>query len=173
MTAVDALQILRPKGPWRPAAVQARRFFTSAASRLGWSGDIDAMKQPNSHKTLRPIGTTVNFYVPRKKLGRRLASGDKRRASKVMSDFFLEHFGGFTHETSRIQGYWVGGHGQTITDKHERFEVSVPGRTKADLLFKFLGQLCTQLDESSIYTTYNGRTWLVTPASVTKRGTSR
>jgi hypothetical protein len=124
-------------------------------------GDRSAMKRTSFRNRVQRIGTTVTFYVPKKKLTRRLVGPGNRRASEVISEFFLEHFGGFTHETSRIQGYWVGGRGQTISDTHERFEVAVRGRAQLGFLLEFLGRLCAQLKEDSIYTTYDGRTWLI------------
>ena len=123
------------------------------------------MKPSREFPDLCFMGTTVNFYLPARKLDSPLVAKGGQTAAKLMESFFIEQFGGFTHEVSNIRGYWVGRQGETITDKHERYEVTIHGKSKAAELFRFLAGICALLEEDSIYLTYDGRTWLVKPAA--------
>lgn len=121
------------------------------------------MNTPPSFPHASRLGTMANFYVPTEKLGSLEYGRQGQTPSQLFERFFIEQFGGFTHEESRIQGYWAGGLGKIFTDRHERYEVAVADRAKAKQLFEFLSDICGLLQEQSIYVTYGGRAWLVTP----------
>lgn len=122
------------------------------------------MNQSAEFPNVRRIGTTVTFYVPAKKLDEPEYGRDGLTPSQLFERFFIEHFGGFTHEESRIQGYWATNQTKTVIDKHEQYEVAVAGDAQAAEFFRFLSEICGMLREESIYLTYDGGSWLVSPS---------
>ncbi len=113
---------------------------------------------------LVPLGRLAVFYVPAAKMDD-LAYGRDGLIPRVLFErFFLERFGGLTHEESKIRGQWTSPDGQKVfTDLHERFEVSFAGKEKTAAFLEFLSQMCGLLKEESIYLTMGTRSWLVKP----------
>jgi hypothetical protein len=111
---------------------------------------------------LRPLGETAIFYAPAHKLDDPKYGRDGLTPNELFKAFFLEKFGGLTHEISSIQGQWMGPGGERVlTDQHQRFEVSFDGEAQTIQFLKFLAEMCGLLDEQSIYLTMGGRSWLV------------
>jgi len=111
-----------------------------------------------------PLGKTAVFYVPAKKMDDARYGRDGRTPTQLFDEFFLENYGGLTHEESKIQGQWTtpGGH-SVMTDLHERYEVSFAGKARTVQFLEFLSEMCGLLEEQSIYLTLGDRSWLVTP----------
>jgi hypothetical protein len=119
------------------------------------------VKRPN----LVPLGRLAVFYVPSEKMQDPRFGRDGLTATQLFDRFFLEKFGGLTHEESKIRGQWTSPDGQKVfTDQHQRYEVSFAGRKKAELFLDFLSQMCHLLEEESIYLTMGSRSWLVMPS---------
>jgi hypothetical protein len=110
------------------------------------------------------MGKTASFYVPADKVNDSRYGRNGRKPSKMFEEFFVENFGGFTHEQSQIKGRWVGEGGNVVfTDEHQRYEVAFAGQQQANLFFAFLSDMCGLMEEGSIYLTYGGQSWLISP----------
>ena len=89
---------------------------------------------------------------------------------EIFDAFFLERFGGLTHEISKIRGQWTSPDGQKVfTDLHERYEVSFAGLTQTGEFLEFLSDMCGLLQEESIYLTMGTRAWLVKPRAIARK----
>lgn len=118
------------------------------------------------HVNLIPLGKLAVFYVPSDKMNDPRYGRDGLTPTQLFDRFFLEKFGGLTHEESNIRGQWTSADGQKIfTDRHQRYEVSFAGRKKTREFLDFLAEMCRLLGEESIYLAMGSRTWLVTPAA--------
>lgn len=114
------------------------------------------MKLPNAEY----IGQVAVFYIPSAKLD--LPLDDGRTARQILHDFCVANYNAYTHEISKIQGYWVS-KDILIRDEHERFEVSFRGREKVKEFVIFLSEVCALIEEDSIYLTMGYKSWLVVP----------
>jgi hypothetical protein len=115
---------------------------------------------------LVPLGRIAVFYVPAHKMGNAAFGRDGRTPTQMFDEFFLQNFGGLTHEESHIRGEWTSGDGQKVfTDLHQRYEVSFSGREKLEAFVRFLSEMCGLLGEESIYLTIGTRAWLVKPSA--------
>ncbi len=113
---------------------------------------------------LVPLGRIAVFYVPAQKMDDPRYGRDALTPTQMFDQFFLEKFGGLTHEESNIRGQWTSADGQKVfTDLHERYEVSFSGKKKGIEFLNFLSQMCGLLQEESIYLTIGTRSWLVKP----------
>lgn len=113
---------------------------------------------------LVPLGRIAVFYVPAAKMNDRQYGRDGLTPTQLFDRFFLEKFGGLTHEESHIRGEWTSEDGQKVfTDLHQRYEVSFAGKEKAAVFLRFLAEMCGLLKEESIYLTMGTRAWLVKP----------
>lgn len=107
------------------------------------------------------IGQVAIFYIPIVKLDMILADGNTAR--QILHDFCVENYNAYTHEVSKIQGYWVDKN-ILVRDYHERFEVSFKGEKVNDFV-SFLSNICGLINEDSIYLTMGYKSWLVVPHS--------
>ena len=113
---------------------------------------------------LVPLGRIAVFYVPAQKMDDPAFGRDGLTPTELFDRFFLEKFGGLTHEESNIRGQWTSADDHVVfTDVHQRYEVSFAGRRKAWEFLQFLSQMCGLLQEQSIYLTMGTRSWLVKP----------
>lgn len=115
------------------------------------------MKLPNAVY----IGHVAVFYIPTKKLD--VAVQDGRTARQILHEFFVANYNAYTHEVSKIQGYWMN-KDLLVRDEHERYEVSFSGREKVKEFVTFLSEVCSLIEEDSIYLTMGYKSWLVVPA---------
>jgi hypothetical protein len=121
-------------------------------------------KQVAKFPFVAAMGKTASFYVPSEKVNDSRYGRDGRKPSKMFEEFFVANFGGFTHEQSQIKGRWVGdGSDILFTDEHQRYEVAFASKQKATQFFHFLSEMCGLMEEGSIYLTYGGQSWLVSP----------
>ena len=116
------------------------------------------MKLPNT----KYIGHVSVFYVPTNKLDLLLENGKTARVT--LHDFCVEYFNAYTHEVSKIQGYWLNNE-ILHKDDHERYEISFRGRKKVKKFVAFLSNLCRMVGEESIYLTMGYKSWLIVPNS--------
>lgn len=107
------------------------------------------------------IGQVAVFYIPITKLDMVLSDGKTARLS--LHDFCVENFNAYTHEMSKIQGFWYD-QNILVLDNHERFEVSFKGK-KVISFVTFLSKFCDLIGEDSIYLTMGYQSWLVVPPS--------
>lgn len=101
------------------------------------------------------IGRIAVFYLPSKKLNAEVR-GD-------IHDFFVSRHGAYTHESGDIRGYWHDGR-RLVDDSHERYEISFKGDEKFREFLGFLSELCSRVEEKSIYLTVGEESFLVRPA---------
>jgi hypothetical protein len=124
-------------------------------------------KRPAAFDFLVPLGRIAVFYVPAHKMDDVAYGRDALTPTQLFDQFFLQHFGGLTHEESHIRGEWTSGEGQKVfTDLHQRYEVSFAGREKLEAFVRFLSEMCGLLGEESIYLTIGTRAWLVKPGAL-------
>lgn len=116
------------------------------------------MKLPNAVY----IGHVAVFYIPTAKLDVTLEDG--RTARKILHDFCVANYNAYTHEVSKIQGYWMD-KDLLVKDDHERYEVSFSGRDKVKEFVLFLSEICSLIKEGAIYLTMGYKSWLVVPPS--------
>lgn len=109
------------------------------------------------------IGQVAIFYIPTSKLDMQILQGTTR---DLLHNFFVEHYNAYTHEISKIQGFWVK-QDILVRDEHERFEVSFDGREKVQEFVNFLSLICGLIQEDSIYLTMGNKSWLITPEKQT------
>ena len=113
---------------------------------------------------LVPLGRIAVFYVPTDKMDDPQFGRDGLTPTELFDRFFLEKFGGLTHEESSIRGEWTSEDGQKVfSDRHQRYEVSFSGKKKGIEFLKFLSEMCGRLKEESIYLTMGTRAWLIKP----------
>ena len=113
-------------------------------------------------KFLVPLGRVAVFYVPAHKLHESALGREGLTPAELFERFFLERFGGLTHEISNIQGQWVSSaHLKVIQERHERYEISLADEDQIREFLTFLSRMCAQLQEESIYVTMGDRSWLV------------
>jgi hypothetical protein len=125
-------------------------------------------KQVDTFPFVASMGKTASFYVPADKVNDSKYGRGGRKPSQMFEEFFVTHFGGFTHEQSQIKGRWVGDGGNKLfIDEHQRYEVAFAGQKKATLFLHFLSDMCGLMEEGSIYLTYGGYSWLVSPSTET------
>lgn len=98
------------------------------------------------------IGKVAVFYIPVCKL-----TDEVREKLHV---FFVQNYKAYTHETSKIQGFWMN-HDILVKDDHERYEISFEGKDKVKIFVDFLSEICTLIQEDSIYLTMGNHSWLV------------
>ena len=109
------------------------------------------------------IGQVAVFYIPAAKLDVVVAGVAARQ---MLHDYFVENFNAYTHEVSKISGYWVNKDKDILVkDDHERYEVSFRGRDKVKKFVEFLSEICGLIEEDSIYLTMGYKSWLVVPHS--------
>ncbi len=121
----------------------------------------------SDYDLLIPLGRIAVFYVPAEKMDDPQFGLDGLTPTQMFDQFFLQKFGGLTHEESHIRGKWTGPDGQKVfTDSHQRYEVSFSGKKKAREFLRFLSEMCARLREDSIYLTIGTRSWLVKPAQL-------
>jgi hypothetical protein len=122
---------------------------------------------PTKHPDLSclvSLGRIAVFYVPAAKMVDPAYGRDGMVPRDLFERFFLEKFGGLTHEESKIRGQWTSPDGQKVfTDLHERYEVSFAGKEATAAFLEFLSEICGLLQEESIYLTMGSRSWLVKP----------
>jgi hypothetical protein len=106
------------------------------------------------------IGQVAVFYVPKQKLDTAIKDG--KTARQLLHDFFVDHYNAYTHEVSKIQGFWKT-RNILMMDEHERYEVSFDGKQKVVEFVDFLADLCGLIQEESIYLTMGYKSWLVLP----------
>jgi hypothetical protein len=153
------------KHPAKPASPFGEVILAIAGIR-----EIKIMFPNREAHWLVPLGRIAVFYVPADKLRDPRFGRDGATAAEVFDQFFLDNFGGFTHEESKIQGKWVPPDGRKVfTELHERYEVSFSGRKKGRQLLCFLSEMCGRLEEDSIYLTIGARSWLIKPRGRTER----
>jgi hypothetical protein len=100
------------------------------------------------------IGEVAVFYIPVKKL--------KKEVRQKIHDFFVKNYCAYTHEISKIQGFWSKNN-YLIKDKHERYEISFKGEENLKKFIKFLSGICYSIDEESIYLTVGSDSYLIKP----------
>jgi hypothetical protein len=105
------------------------------------------------------IGQMAVFYVPTSKLD---VVRDNKTARQTLHDFFVEHYNAYTHEISKIQGFWKK-QNILVRDEHERYEVSFEGMDRVLEFVDFLSDICKFIEEDSIYLTMGNKSWLVLP----------
>ena len=121
-------------------------------------------KQVGTFPFVASMGKTASFYVPADKVNDSKYGRGGRKPSQMFEEFFVTNFGGFTHEQSQIKGRWMGdGGAKLFSDEHQRYEVAFAGQKMAALFLNFLSEMCGLMEEGSIYLTYGGRSWLVSP----------
>lgn len=124
------------------------------------------MKLPNAVY----IGHVAVFYIPAKKLDAPLGDAVDRHlhkghtAREILHDFFVKNYNAYTHEVSKIHGYWMD-KDILVKDEHERYEVSFSGRDKVKEFVLFLSEICSLIKEDAIYLTMGYKSWLVVPPS--------
>lgn len=106
------------------------------------------------------IGHMAVFYVPTNKLDLVLKDGQTTR--NILHEFCVKNFNAYTHEVSKIQGYWMN-QDILVKDEHERYEISFKGRKKVKKFVAFLSELCKLIEEDSIYLTMGYKSWLIIP----------
>jgi len=106
------------------------------------------------------IGEVAVFYLPVNKI-------DQKIRSKIHS-FFVKNYYAYTHEISKIQGFWSKG-SKTVKDKHERYEVSFKGKDNLKKFVEFMSEICYIIQEESIYLTIGGDSYLISPKEVKKQ----
>lgn len=107
------------------------------------------------------IGQVAIFYIPVEKLIKVLPDGNTAR--QLLHDFCVENYSAYTHEISKIQGFWMNKN-ILIRDEHERFEVSFHGE-EVENFVSFLSKICKLIEEESIYLSIGSNSWLVLPQS--------
>jgi len=105
------------------------------------------------------IGKVAVFYLPVNKLNKKIR--------QEIHSFFVKHYCAYTHEISKIQGFWSKG-SKTVKDRHERYEVSFKGKKNLKKFIKFISGICYSIEEESIYLTIGGESYLISPRKVKK-----
>jgi len=108
------------------------------------------LEQPNTSH----IGEVAVFYVPSEKLTKTIRS--------KMHNFFVQNYDAYTHETSKIQGYWTKNN-KILKDKHERYEVSFSGEDNLKKFISFLSNICEDVKEDCIYLSVGNDSYLINP----------
>ena len=103
------------------------------------------------------IGEVAVFYLPIKKI-------DKKVRNRI-HNFFVKNYYAYTHEISKIQGFWAKG-SKTIKDRHERYEISFKGEKNLKKFIEFISEICYIIKEDSIYLTIGGESYLISPRKV-------
>jgi len=121
-------------------------------------------RSARKHSFLVPLGRVAVFYVPAEKMSDPRYGLDGLTPTQMFDQFFLQKFGGLTHEESQIRGKWTSSDGNKVfTDSHQRYEVAISGKKKATEFVHFLSEMCGRLHEESIYLSIGTRCWLVKP----------
>jgi endonuclease I len=115
---------------------------------------INFKKWIKQELNVKHIGKVATFYIPVKKL-------NKEVRGKI-HDFFVNNYYAYTHETSKIHGFWSKDD-EVIKDKHERYEVSFKGQNNLKKFVKFLSSICYIIKEHSIYLTIGEESFLIHP----------
>lgn len=116
--------------------------------------DMDFRGWMASSDNAEHLGKVAVFYVPSKKLTRKVA--------KEIHEFFVSKHKAYTHEFGGIKGFWHDGDKLT-KDSHEKYEISFKGKEKLLELVDFLSRLCAKIDEDSIYMTMADDSYLIRP----------
>ena len=111
-----------------------------------------------------PLGQVAVFYAPAHKMDDPRYGRDGRTPTQMFDEFFLNKYGGLTHEESRIQGKWTTDGGQRVNvDLHERYQISFAGEDRIVEFLEFLSEMCGLLQEDSLYVTMGDHSFLVKP----------
>tara|TARA_Y100000034_G_scaffold73807_1_gene88759 strand:+ start:596 stop:961 length:366 start_codon:yes stop_codon:yes gene_type:complete len=108
------------------------------------------------------LGHVAVFFVPVQKLDSPEYSKDGKTPREVFEDFLMDHYNAFTLEISNTQGLWREHKQAPIwRDENARYEVSFDGEVTP--FVQFLSEMCSRLQEQSIYLTMGYKSWLVLP----------
>jgi hypothetical protein len=113
------------------------------------------------------IGQVAVFYIPATKLDVPIETG--LTARQMLHEFFVANYSAYTHEISKIHGYWIN-KDILVKDEHERFEVSFKGEEKVKDFVCFLSKICGLIQEDCVYLTMGYKSWLVFPQSSEQHG---
>ncbi len=111
---------------------------------------------------IEQLGTRALFLVPSRKVFRNkvpnTAATEKLRVAKLIHDFLMRNFDGFTMASGNINGYFQANE----YDEHREYRVAVKEKD-LEKLQRFLAEVCIYLDEECIYLEYGTLAMLVYP----------
>ena len=108
------------------------------------------------------LGQVAVFFVPVQKLDSLEYGKNGMTPRLVFEDFLMDHYNAFTLEISNTQGLWREHKQAPIwRDENARYEVSFDGEVAP--FVRFLSEMCSRLQEQSIYLTMGYKSWLVLP----------
>lgn len=107
-----------------------------------------------SRPNVKHVGKVAVFCLPADKLNEKVRS--------KIHDFLVRNYSAYTHESSKIEGYWAG-RDNLVRDAHERYEVSFNGNENFKKFVDFLSEVCGDIGEDSIYLTVADESYLIMP----------
>ena len=78
-----------------------------------------------------------------------------------LHSFFLKHFTGYTVTAGNITGYWNGPGSREECNEHREYQIAIDQTAKRALFEKYLAQLARELNEETLYLTFEGKALLV------------
>ena len=117
------------------------------------------MKQ---HKRTKLLGRVMNILLPSIKMKSYSARGVL--FERELHSFLLTHFTGYTVTSGNITGYWKDQSVCEECNEHREYQVAIDQPAKQSLLEKYLAQLARELNEKTVYLTFDGKARLITSA---------
>lgn len=116
------------------------------------------------HPNLTYIGHVAVFYVPTFKLEDASLGVNGLAAKEIFAAYFMDNFNAFTLGGSNVQGFWREHEKANLfVDINSRYEISFSGKDNVEMFVDFLSDMCTLIEEESIYVVMGYKSWLVWP----------
>lgn len=138
-------------------------FFLFLCLVIIFAANLEWRRRKKFPSYVRYNGRMATFFLPADKLKNEKYAISGKLPYKIIEDYLMKNFGGFTHETKDIHGLWMPEQLTIIKDIHEKFEVSFKGKDKIIPFLSFLSDICKILQEESLYVTLGKHSYWVMP----------
>ncbi|MDB6036842.1 MAG: hypothetical protein JWM99_683 [Verrucomicrobiales bacterium] len=113
-------------------------------------------------KKTKLLGRVMNILLPSIKMKSYSARGVL--FERELHSFLLTHFTGYTVTSGNITGYWKDQGACEECNEHREYQVAIDQPRKQSVLEKYLEHLAWELNEKTVYLTFDGKARLISAA---------
>lgn len=121
------------------------------------SRGFETMKM--TQKKPKLLGRVMNLLLPSIKMKSYSPRGVL--FDRELHSFLLTHFTGYTVTSGNITGYWKRDGLEEECNEHREYQVAIHRPDQHAILEKYLAHLAWELNEDSVYLTFNGKAFLI------------
>ena len=112
-----------------------------------------------SQKKPKVLGRVMNLLLPSIKMKSYSPRGVL--FDRELHSFLLTHFSGYTVTSGNITGYWKGHRHEEECNEHREYQIAIHRPNQRAILEKYLAHLAWELNEESVYLTFEGKAFLI------------